>query len=910
MLVTMLPPGLFTPDIPDDNGEVIRLNTSGETFSAVTKNGSAKIGLNDCAYLKFNLDPFAEIPLDEIKSASLRLVFLKSSGSVNNKIFVQEAVSCNLPSVVSPFSSAFGRNLATIYPHTISDEDSLSEIDLTEFIKTQLKKERKEIVFSLAGAMPISAALASSSHADAAYRPVLKIVTGMAQDTDPKTLKKAELRETATVSGTLQSASGRDLSTSSNLLVAGAKNEIYLKYDLVKGAVFGEVSRAILSLNKLDVHKSGAIRVYCINNNEWTADTISYETRPRGEETPVPSIAVNGNGRINLDITQAICEARNNGISTITLRITGEENNPLYFSGYGDLKTQPRLYINATDDEDVVCAARAAINALGRNKSGFVTMNLADSYQAENGKTAKINWTEYNLNGFEQTDSHITENGLITRPKWFEGNTQIIAEAEISCGDYHTIREFILNIPAETAPSYSGYKFSNYIDIGEDDSEKEQAFDLARVSGIKRRFISGKIFNYRTIYKSGAMALNFSCLPDCTNYLTLKLRNGDASNISNFMLSAYSSSHEAISLSEPFDIESEETGFIYATYALPREFTDGKNTVTLCLSNVTNSLTAGESRGIYAAYLTQSPFFDPIQFTSNGEKFIDSPIFGAETIKMFISNLKALSQSIGFDEDTEEELVAPEQSVAINPETGVIVFAGKDANIAFSVSENSAKVYERLDYYDRFSDSCPVTIDGGIIIADYGSYKLLWNKSADEKPLPKNMPEMSGVYESIGENKYYTFSGERQMTDDSVIPEGAELLSGYTLVIPPQSALLLAHIADPMHTSDWRISKINGRTVSKLTFAPDEKIEEITVKAIGGISKNAEKLSVVFAVYENGRLVLAHRENVPLIRSREIYNIDFSGFDINVKKGQIIKVFATDNTDDLSELKPKLEITT
>ena len=76
MLVTMLPPGLFTPDIPDDNGEVIRLNTSGETFSAVTKNGSAKIGLNDCAYLKFNLDPFAEIPLDEIKSASLRLVFL------------------------------------------------------------------------------------------------------------------------------------------------------------------------------------------------------------------------------------------------------------------------------------------------------------------------------------------------------------------------------------------------------------------------------------------------------------------------------------------------------------------------------------------------------------------------------------------------------------------------------------------------------------------------------------------------------------------------------------------------------------------------------------------------------------------------------------------------------------------
>ncbi len=909
MLITMLPPGLLTPDTPNADGEVVRLRTSEEAFSDATENGGAKIGGTNAAYLKFNLDGYADVPLDDIKSATLRLTFLKSSGSVQNRIFVKAAADTGIPSKITSFSAAFGQPLATIYPRTVDDENSLSEIDLTEYIKSILKEKKTEVVFSLTGRMPLCAALASSEHSDAAFRPVLKIVTGIAQDTDPQTLKKAELKETATVSERLQSASGRDLSTSSNLLIAGGKNEIYLKFDLVADSVLGEVSRAVLSLNKIDFSKSGAVRVYCINNNEWTADTISYETRPRGEETPVPSTAVSGAGRVNLDITQAICEARNQGISTLTIRITGEDNNPLYFSGYGDYSTQPRLYINATDDKDTVCASRAAINALGGNRAGFVTMNLANSYSAEDGGYSKIRWVEYNLDGFEQTGRHISADGTITRPKWFEGNAQIIAEAKISCGDYSTVRDFILTIPAETAPNYTGYKFGNYIDIGESKSEDEQAFEYAYASGIKRRWTGGSIFNYRTIYKNGAMALNFSCLPDSVNYLTLKLWNGDAAG-GGFALSAYDSDSVPILLGEPYEIAAESSGFVYATYALPQEFTSGKSLVTLCLSGAATDGSVNETRGIYSAYLTQSPFFDPIHFSRQGEKFISDSLFGAETIKMFIRNLKAISQSIGFDEAIEEELTDPEQSVAIDPETGVIVFAGSDANLAFSIGENSAAVYERLEYFDRFSGSCPVISESDVVVVDYGDYRLLWNKSSAEKRLPKQMPEMSGVYRSITEDKYYTFSDDWQMTDDSVIPENTEVYSGTDIIIPPKSAQLLVHIADPMHDSDWRINKINGRTVSSLTFGPNEKIETITVKAVGGIPENAETLDVIFAIYESGRLVSAHRKKTALSPSREIYTIDFSELDTYVTKGRIFKVFLADNTQDLTRLEPRLEITT
>lgn len=910
MLITMFPPGLFTPDKPSADGELVRLGTSGEVFSATNANGGAKIGGGNCAYLKFGLEAFDDVPVDEIKYAGLRLVFLKGTGSRKNKVLLHEYVGHGLPNEASAFSISFDKPLAAFYPEITGDENSLSEIDLTEFVKKQIKNNKREVVFSISGDMPISAALASSSHADAAYRPTLKILTGIAEDDDPKTINKAELKETATVSERLHAVSGRALSTDSNVLVAGGKNEIYLKFDLVEGAVLGEVSRAVLSLNKIDDTKSGAVKVYCINNNEWTADTISYEQRPRGEETSVPSVAVNGSGRINLDITQAICEARSNGISTLTVRITGSDSTPIRFSGYGDIKTQPRMYIDATDNADVVCAAKGALYALGKNKAGFVTMNLQEAYQAENGKIAKIRWTEYNMNGFEQTGSHITESGQLTRPKWFEGSVKIIAKADISCGAYATMREFILNIPAESAPNYTGRGFDNYIDIGNRASEEDQAFEFARVSGIKRRWVSGKLFNCRTIYESGAMALNFSCLPDCVNYLTLKFRADDEVGVSSFMLSAYPQNNPEVPLSEPLEIKSEEPGFIYATYAIPRSFTDGKKYVSLCLSNTADSFTAEESRGIYAAYLTQSPFFDPVQFASSGEEFIKTPIFGKETINEFIKNLKVISQNIGFIEMPREEEKAPAESVAIDASTGVVAFAGDEANIVFSVGESLAKVYERLDYYDKASEACPVINDGEVAVVDYGKYKLLWNKSAEQRALPEDMPEMSGVYKSVGEDKYYIFSEERQMTDDSVIPENAESLVGEDIVIPPSSALLLTHMADPLKASDWRVNKINDKTVSSLMLAPDEKIGVITVKAIGGVSSNAERVNVIFAVYEDGRPISISQKNASTSLSRDIYSVDFSDCDICVKKGTIIKIFVNDDADDLTRLSPKLEMTT
>lgn len=792
MLLLVIPVGLFPSDAPDTEGEVIRLDVAKEVFSAETENGAAKISRTDNGYIKFDLEQFSEIPVNEIKSAKLRLVFLK--GGKESCVSVCELPGGYVTSNVARLV-AVGKTLAELYPKTNADEDSLSEVDLTEHIKEKLKSGETEITATLSADAAMPAYLALSKHSDASYRPVLKIVTGTAEDTAPTTLKKSELRETATVSENDRDTSGRHLSGRNNILTAGGGREIYLKFDLVENSVIGEVKRAILSLNKLNKTESGAVRVYCINNDEWTADTITYDTRPRGEERQVPSTAVTGSGRINLDVTQAICEARSRGITTLTIRIKSADGNPIRFSGYGDYKTRPRLYLDATDDADTVCVAEAALYALGNNKAKFVTMNLADSHTAENGKTAKIRWTEYDLGGFEKTGRHIKRNGDVTRPKWFVGDVEVIAEAEISCGDYKTIREFMLTISAKAAPDYSGYKFSNYIDIGDSGSEKEQRVEISDTSSSKLRWSGANFFRFRKLYDGGAMSLNFACDGSNVNYLTLKLWTGDEQK-NRFVISVPGADLKPIALNALDYSTSEESGFIYATYALPREYTDGKNILTLKLS-----VDGGhdESRGIYAAYLTQSPFFNPAEFAKQGEKSIGEPYFGEETIKMFIKNLRSVSMAVELDETEEaESMNTASRSVILKPEMGAAVFTGEDVNIAFAINAASgtAAIYQRSEYFDRYTEGCPVTIENGTLGIDYGDYKLVWNMTNEEKNLPLNMADFSGLYKTATDEVYYSFSEDWQMTD--ALPEVTTVQNGREIVIPPQNAMLFIRIDESM----------------------------------------------------------------------------------------------------------------
>ena len=911
MFYFFLPVGLVPEPVNnDENGEFVRIAPSYELYSDDKENDSLRrIGKNYNASYAFNIERFTETDSDEINSARVRFSFLKGSGELKNSVKVYSLSDGDLPdkAVIGGRPHFCAEFIAEINPYTTGADDNMCEIDLTEFVKSQLDLGKTEIKLQLFGENDKDLMIADSKFDDPMYRPCLKIATGQKYDTEAAAVKRAELREAVYVSSDKPDASGSELSVDNGLKL-GYGNEIYLKFDLNENAILGSVHSAILSLNKYDVSPR-RVKVYCINNNEWTGETISYNMRPRGDESTAFTgvIAPTGvDGRVNFDVTQAVCEARELGISSLTFRLVCDDT-VIGFSGKDVVKFAPHLYLKASDNEDVVCAAEAALNALGTNRASFVTMNLLEEYSSENGKTAKIRWAEYDTDGDESAHKHLSDAGEVVRPKWFEGDDEILAVAEIRSGRYTTKRQFSLKVPAEASPDYSKYKFGNYIDIGKEESEEEQKFDSINTSGIHRRWADARMFTYRTIEYGGIMLLNFSCMPDTDNYITLKMWEGDKAVYSNFVLSVCGENNKSIILESAPESEIDDGGFVYTTYALPREFTEGKSYVSLCLEYSDAIKKENISlRGIYAAYMTQSAFFDPKNFVKQGEKPISEPFFGEDARAKFLENIGYLSIDSDIDETPEKK----KNTLSIIEETGSVVFSDDDLNIAFSINEEEKKafVYQKLEYYDRAADSCPVYSDNGLIAVDYGDYKLVWNKSDEAKQIPYEHLELSGGYKEVVGDTYCTFSEEWQMTDDSVIPDGTEVIDGRNITVNPKMVILLSHIADPMHDSDWRVNRVNGRNISGLTMGSYEKIDNITFKSVGGLTEDVDEVTVMVAVYMDEKIISIGRKKIPVISSVDIYTVDMSEFNIFMQKGCTMRVFVYDDTENLVDIEPKFEL--
>ena len=916
MLLGILPIGLMPKDDVERIGDFIRISAAEELYSKYNRtDGAEKIGRGHCAYLKFSLESIAETDIEEVKKVCLRLAFLKGSGSLENEVFVNILPSGIWPrgENVPDFKLPFEREAAVIYPQTMGAEDSLSEIDITSYVKERIADGMNEIAFRLSSRMPINAELASGANSDSAYRPCLKVVTGEAEDTDAYTLRKASVSDAVYVSAKQPDVTGRELSNRS-VIAAGGDKEIYLKFDLNENAIFDAVYKARLSLRQVGISNYGVFNISVVNNNQWSGENISYNARPRGEEIYATAFKAGGVGRINIDVTQAVCEARARGIKSIAFRISGENGNAIFY-GKGDIKNEPELFIEASDDKNIECAAEAAINALGVNSYEFVTMDLPNSYTSEDGTDAKIRWTQYDEDGNEN-DGYISSNGEVTRPKWFEVNATVDICAEIQSGDYVTERQYRVIVPAEKAPNYDNYSFGNYIDIGNSRSEEEQKFESVKVGNVRRRWASGRIFTYRVPEDDGSMLLNLACIPQSDNYITLKLWNGDDAAYRDFRLSLCGSTEDSIILAAPDTAETDDSGFVYATYALPREFTWGKSFVSLRLECEKSGQDMGEEmlkpRGVYAVYMTQDPCFEPKLFAKQGEKIISEPSFAEEKIKKFIDNLKKIDifQSAN-EEDATIEDVSDVGKVSFDSNTGMAVVTGEDLNIAFFADneKQTALVYQKMYYYDRYCIDCPVVYNGDIMMVSYGNYKMIWNRSeTDALPIPHSDMDVSGVYKEIIEGGYYTFSEDWQMTDDSAIPEEAMVADGKCIVIGPSRAILLMHISDPIQGSDWRVSRINGINVLDVNPNDERKVDSITVKAVGGVPTGVEKLEIIVGIYEDDKIISICRDEIKVTESTEIYTIDFSKEELYMKSGRSLRVFVIDNSESMTELSPKLEL--
>lgn len=233
---------------------------------------------------------------------------------------------------------------------------------------------------------------------------------------------------------------------------------------------------------------------------------------------------------------------------------------------------------------------------------------------------------------------YISADGNVSHPEWFEGDKYIKAVAEAD-GDEKSVYYLV---KAKQAPEYytdgiGSLDFGEHINIGNIESEAEAKLELVRTSDVQSRTVDGIEYTYRTILPNGSMALNLECSPDSVNYLTVRLWGGDTGDTilwvcdpaTGYMNADNSFQPKRNSLTDRRDwVELNYTastpqydgGFIYATYEIPKIYTNGRNSVSLRLystggpSNYSSPAIKEQkepSRGIYDVYIGQEAAFVP-----------------------------------------------------------------------------------------------------------------------------------------------------------------------------------------------------------------------------------------------------------------------------------------------------------
>lgn len=277
--------------------------------------------------------------------------------------------------------------------------------------------------------------------------------------------------------------------------------------------------------------------------------------------------------------------------------------------------------------------------------------SLPSDYRASNGLSVGIEWTQLvydntieDEGGRYLISAYLNGNKIAARPKWFEGTKKLKVNVNLTA-QYggqtltETAEANVVLAPSEPVPEFNVNDLGNYIDIGNPDSENG-CFESVRSSDVRRRTVDGTVHTYRTLDKNGAMALTLRCDPGKTNYLTVKLWGGDTGEGMLWLCDPASGNMNISGNTQPkrnslvdrrdwtelnflsgspqFD-----GGFIYSTYIIPEIYTKGKEYVSLRLYSTGGHADysapsikeqTAPSRGIYAAYMTQSANFNPTDF--------------------------------------------------------------------------------------------------------------------------------------------------------------------------------------------------------------------------------------------------------------------------------------------------------
>ncbi len=935
MLLGVIPLGMLSHmTTVNAEGEFLRLAPEAEASVAAGSTlqsgkllpmpkDSYAVGETRYGYLRFDLRGLLDQKPEEVSSAKLRLVLLQTPAAeeVPLRLWMvpenQWSKGMDWTEKPSRLGEVFLADMP-VSPET-DGKSRLFEVDLTDYLKKWLEEGREKVSFRLDSiGSGIAAVYAKNSHEDPLYRPCLKITTGTAMDPDMNSLQKVRLSQ--------HYATGQEQTA---FMTVGNEKEIYLKFSLNRENIRGALYQAFLKLTRLQGEEGAVLRIDRLENTHWTVEELEAGILPEGESYLVYREEDFDSGIYdNIDITDVVNDALADGETEFTLRLWCESGQMVFDNGE---EQAPRLKVSVSDHRDAAAMMEASAAALGKNQNpNVITKPLADDGIAENGVRTEINWTATEWKtGLLARDS-LAANGRIYRPQWFRESREILAVAEISAGEYQRKRFCYLTIPPQEAPELVDMELGSMLDLGSVNEEEKNRMESVKTVA-RSRWVEGRKLTYRDLSRESALILNFPVEPEGRNYLTLKLWEEDdfpgiaVSSLQNRELASVTMTGSQMA-------EKEEGGFLYLTYPLPLSYTKGRNVVSLKMAlpeepanrenepegteNVTEEL-AEESpvASVYDAYITQTPYFDPLAFAEQGE-VITLKNEGESAFYRFLRKIySAAEETLDFrdSKNPAESLTETEESGVYtdieNQEQAVLVLGGEERlMLALPDTGTKAMVYRDTPYYNAYSEMMVTEYKDGMLQAlDYGIYRIFRNQGRRETELPWNEEGMSGLYRELAGERYYSFLKKGEMADDSLLPEGTMVENGNKLMVQPGETLALMRIAEPLYYPDFRVSEINGKAVAEIPLKEPLEITSLTLRAMGTVPKEEEKLLILCGIYDRGMLVDMERKLL-MVSGGQVAAELLLEHPLHLQPGQTLKVFGEKQIDRIKPMTPILEL--
>ncbi len=471
-----VPVGLlyFTTPIVAE-GQFVKLSPINDTFVYSEAKNKSRARLDDeydlvgnywNTYFKFDLSALGNAKKADIGRAKLRMVVVQNGTNPNGDTDCSFNVSYLDNNNWNENMSWSGkpRGEEQYLCTAVSKEPgSVLEIDITEFMKKAVSFDNRIITLKLSPSISCNAPakIASVNVDDPTLRPCLKVALSNADDPDLEILNKSYLDTCTYVSASAPDTSGAELLARNNgYMAVDNGSAAYLKFNLEPRNILGTVSDARVYFRSAVKSANTKIDFYYLNNNDWSADNISYNNRPQGETKLIRSYnGIGINGEFNIDVTDIIYNLIRSGEYTASFIIDGTGTDPASTDSaalYSDIspKNAPSLAVAVTDNTEETALMEAIQNILGQNSSADnITYDLPGTYTAENGIKVGIRWIideEFSFSDILRlSKSVISQSGKINRPKHLETSKTVRVKAVLTAGGKTKERFMTLTVRPE-----------------------------------------------------------------------------------------------------------------------------------------------------------------------------------------------------------------------------------------------------------------------------------------------------------------------------------------------------------------------------------------------------------------------------------------------------------------------------